>query len=49
MRLEKVGRAIKVALGHSERLEDVFVDVDLEVVAREPLNDLAEKDVAEIG
>jgi len=34
---------------HLERLEDVLVDVDFEVVAAESFDDLAEEDVAEVG
>jgi len=34
---------------HFERLEDVFVDVDFEVVAGEALDDLAEEDVTKVG
>ncbi len=40
---------IEVAGSHFERLEDVLVDVDLEVIAAQPLDDLTEKDIAEIG
>ena len=49
MRLEKIRGAIEVAVLHSEWLEDVLIDVDHEVIASEPLNDLPEKDVTEIG
>src|SRR6185503_2836776 len=46
--LEKIRCAIEVALSHAERLEDVLIDVDLEVVPGESLDDLAEEDIAEV-
>jgi len=45
---EKVRRAIEVAGVHFEWLENVFIEVDFEVVAAEALNDLAKEDIAEV-
>src|SRR5208282_2894891 len=46
---EEVGRAVEVAGVHLQRHEEVLVDVDLEVVAGEALDDLAQENVAEVG
>ena len=43
------GAAVVVAVRHAERPEDVLQHVDLEVVAAQALDDLAQKDDGEIG
>ena len=49
MRLQEIRGAIEVALCHAERHQNIFIDVDLVIVAGEPLDDLAEENIPEIG
>ena len=48
MRGEVVRRAVEITRVHLKGHEDVFRDVDFEVVTGEALDDLAEENVAEI-
>src|SRR6185312_6119217 len=48
MRRQKIRGAIEVALGHAERLQYVFIDVNFIVISAEPLDNLAKKDIAQV-
>src|SRR6266568_2858848 len=48
MALKKIWRTVKITVRHSQRLQDVLVDVDLETISAQPFNYLAEKNIAKI-
>ncbi|KIU01354.1 hypothetical protein QU38_02075 [Staphylococcus aureus] len=47
---QEIGRGtVEIARSHVERAQDVLVDIDFEILAREALDHLAEIDDARVG